>query len=929
MKQEYQSAYRKLNADPAFRDHLVRTLEEQQEPRRTRPRWMVPVALAACLILLFGLGVPTIKRVLQPIETVSSAPTANEGVILGSDGLYRDSEITNILCLCTDDGGDGNALMLVSVDQRGGGFKLSSFLPSLRVKTSDDREQALSALFQTEKNGDEAVSLIQQNFGLAVDGYLWIDASDMEAAINAIGGLTMELSEEEAAYFALSSSQDSFLEGGFTAGEHTLTGSQALFFTRVRMGTDYDRMIRQQKLVESLLRQIWNDPSSASEFLGALLPKVRTNLSLPTAMEFASELESFPGNFLSTHTVPADDPDAGGGATDDLSAMAQELIAFVYGSNVQQTGVIRGEDGLYRDAQIVNILLWVGAEDSSASSVMLLSFDNTGQALRLVDFAPGLAIQVPVSGEQPIGEVGAEPGSGALLCTAVEETFGVAIDGYVRAGYPQAVEAIDRIGGVPMSAAVEISAALSETSGVDGEVAAGPTVLSGEEIFAALQLWEGSDSNMGNHEVVLLTLMQQTQESEPDALAADLAPLLETDISETDLSSILKDLPDALATVPEICQVPMDFTGQAVDGGILYADLPTCAQGLAQFLYDIQPEEKNSADVIPEEASSVGNTNSNLANGGIAVDGGDGSVYYINAVDNNRIYRWDSVHNTQTALTDGPCLSLNILNGDLYFINQLDGGIYCLPAKWNLTIPISVEKQPHSDLIVTDEFLYYIRGGEIYQRETRPVTDGSNVSEETLLPRVGGNLLDIQWDGGKLYYFVQADESSPDGSPKIAMYHDGGEPDFLFSNDSDASQPYILDGSALYYAENGNIHRATPDGADAVLFTVSDLVLSQYRTQPDGSIINAPAIFPDVESFAVADGTMYLSTNRRLYCVNLRALEEDAVQESITQVLPATGTFENLCLTEESLYFMSDGETGGVYWQTFRMPLSGEYAEGL
>ena len=60
MKQEYQSAYRKLNADPAFRDRLVRTLEEQQEPRRTRPRWMVPVALAACLILLFGLGVPTI-----------------------------------------------------------------------------------------------------------------------------------------------------------------------------------------------------------------------------------------------------------------------------------------------------------------------------------------------------------------------------------------------------------------------------------------------------------------------------------------------------------------------------------------------------------------------------------------------------------------------------------------------------------------------------------------------------------------------------------------------------------------------------------------------------------------------------------------------------------------------------------------------------
>ena len=78
MKQEYQSAYRKLNADPAFRDRLVRTLEEQQEPRRTRPRWMVPVALAACLILLFGLGVPTIKRVLQPTASTATvkSPTS-------------------------------------------------------------------------------------------------------------------------------------------------------------------------------------------------------------------------------------------------------------------------------------------------------------------------------------------------------------------------------------------------------------------------------------------------------------------------------------------------------------------------------------------------------------------------------------------------------------------------------------------------------------------------------------------------------------------------------------------------------------------------------------------------------------------------------------------------------------------------------------
>ena len=111
----------------------------------------------------------------------------------------------------------------------------------------------------------------------------------------------------------------------------------------------------------------------------------------------------------------------------------------------------------------------------------------------------------------------------------------------------------------------------------------------------------------------------------------------------------------------------MNFTGQAADSDILYADLSTCARGLAEFLYDDLPEEQQP-NVVDGISPTVGNSNANLANGGIAVDGEDGSIYYINFADNNRIYRWDAQHNTQTALTDGPCLYLNIFHGDLYYI---------------------------------------------------------------------------------------------------------------------------------------------------------------------------------------------------------------------------------------------------------------------
>jgi len=93
MKQEYQSAYRKLHADQAFRDRLIHTLEGHDEPRRVRPRWLVPAALAACLIVLFGLGVPTLQRVLQPIESTSSVPSS---AAMGSIATVR----SKIFCAC-------------------------------------------------------------------------------------------------------------------------------------------------------------------------------------------------------------------------------------------------------------------------------------------------------------------------------------------------------------------------------------------------------------------------------------------------------------------------------------------------------------------------------------------------------------------------------------------------------------------------------------------------------------------------------------------------------------------------------------------------------------------------------------------------------------------------------------------------------------
>ena len=109
-----------------------------------------------------------------------------------------------------------------------------------------------------------------------------------------------------------------------------------------------------------------------------------------------------------------------------------------------------------------------------------------------MNFVPELAVQVPISGEQPIGKVGMEAGSGSLLRTAVEESFGVAIDGYIRVDYEQAVQVINESGGVPLLHPLETEPLLPSTRQhyfVDPQ-APDFSLLTGQEVFEYLDLWE-------------------------------------------------------------------------------------------------------------------------------------------------------------------------------------------------------------------------------------------------------------------------------------------------------------------------------------------------------------------------------------------------------------------------------------------------------
>jgi len=145
---------------------------------------------------------------------------------------------------------------------------------------------------------------IQQNFRVDVDGCVEVDFSRFSQIIDILGGVELELREDEARLIAR--------ETGTTLepGKQTLTGSQALAYARIRCldaDGDFSRTRRQRSVLEAL----WDAYKGCSfpklvRVMGSLLPMVRTDLEsgvlLRTALDVSPHLS---GMKLEGYSIPA------------------------------------------------------------------------------------------------------------------------------------------------------------------------------------------------------------------------------------------------------------------------------------------------------------------------------------------------------------------------------------------------------------------------------------------------------------------------------------------------------------------------------------------------------------------------------------------------------------------------------------------------
>ena len=277
--------------------------------------------LALVLILLLG-ATALFQQVLGKIhytQPVADFGTRLSGFVsnLASEGFGTESGliggtgsgIVNVLLIGQDrregeETARSDSMILCTYHRKTGNVTMTSFLRDLYVPIPGHHDTRINAAY-SEGGAALLDQTLRENFDLHIDGNIEVDFSQFSQIIDLLGGVELELREDEAA--EINKETGSTL----SAGVQLLNGEQALTYARIRKldaDGDFSRTSRQRKLMNALLgsyRNIkWKD---LLPLMDELLPLISTDMNYGKLVLLAMEiLPKLSGAQITSQRIPAD-----------------------------------------------------------------------------------------------------------------------------------------------------------------------------------------------------------------------------------------------------------------------------------------------------------------------------------------------------------------------------------------------------------------------------------------------------------------------------------------------------------------------------------------------------------------------------------------------------------------------------------------------
>lgn len=226
-----------------------------------------------------------VENILAPIESPEEPVTI---MVLGRD--TRDAEA---------DAGRADIIMLVHLDPERNTCSLLSIPRDCWVEIPGHGEDKINAAYAY--GGEELmIKTISSFLGAEINHYVTLDFEGFMELIDALGGVDITIERPIV---------DPKSGANFSAGNHHLTGEQALAYTRSRSTElgDIGRIQRQQQLFREIIKQKLNVRylSSVPYYFNILVDNTRTDLDILTILKYSKAVLSFNSENFETSIIPS------------------------------------------------------------------------------------------------------------------------------------------------------------------------------------------------------------------------------------------------------------------------------------------------------------------------------------------------------------------------------------------------------------------------------------------------------------------------------------------------------------------------------------------------------------------------------------------------------------------------------------------------
>ena len=312
---------------------MARRKNKKQEKTKKKKNRVVKVLVFIAALFVVGffilrgvVGSVYKKMEYKEAEAFTSEPMKEDGVI-------------NVLLIGNDsrlagDDGRSDAMILVSISDKTKTITMTSFLRDMYVEIPGHDGNRLNAAY-AYGGAELLMETIELNFGIPIHRYALVNFQAFANLVDAVGGIDLELTNDEVNWINAYLMEYNQLEGKDLAtdfldpslsGNLHLNGPQALAFTRNRyIGTDFGRTERQRKVLSAVIKKLPGAvATNGGELADGLFPNLTTNLREGECFNLSLNAWKFLGYEMVQQCVPLE----GTYSNADIRGMAVLQVDF-------------------------------------------------------------------------------------------------------------------------------------------------------------------------------------------------------------------------------------------------------------------------------------------------------------------------------------------------------------------------------------------------------------------------------------------------------------------------------------------------------------------------------------------------------------------------------------------------------------------------